>query len=195
MRNQAIRAAGSDGSDGSALRVEFLWLGDRFGHMISVVESTGKVQPILESVEGAADDAWPPSPPLQSLRVETLPGGRRAALLVGMAGRSHWSASVEAPPGEAAFVFDLACRHSARPAHLGSLYRLLVDPVDLGSSQQRVTLPAHCAMVEMAVAPGSGRLIACGQMQPATLAIEPLGGSQTGTARWDYRVALTPAAG
>src|SRR5262245_46882266 len=57
--------------------------------------------------------------------METLPDGRCAALLVGMAGRSHWSGSIEATPASAEIVFDLACRHSGAPQELGSRYRVL----------------------------------------------------------------------
>ena len=75
---------------------------------------------MLESVEGSASDDWPASPPLQNLSIEELAPGRRAALLVGMAGRSHWSASIEPVPGQAALLFDVACRTSDSDVSLGS---------------------------------------------------------------------------
>src|SRR5439155_1224637 len=111
-------------ASGSGLRVEFVWRGDRYGHMISEVGPAGVVEPLLESIEGTAADQWPASPPLQTLSVEELPGERRVALLVGMAGGSHWSASIEAVAEKGELIFDIACRHAAAPVWLGSRYRL-----------------------------------------------------------------------
>src|ERR1044072_2775417 len=67
------------------LSIEFLWLSDRFQQVISIVAADGQRQQLLESIEGSSDDAWPPSPPLQSLTIEDRPASR-VALLVGMAG-------------------------------------------------------------------------------------------------------------
>jgi hypothetical protein len=50
------------------------------------------------------------------------PDGRTFALLVGMAGASHWSASVEADPIRERIIFDVACRIKAEPKWLGSSY-------------------------------------------------------------------------
>ncbi|HUE74496.1 MAG TPA: hypothetical protein VMP01_26670 [Pirellulaceae bacterium] len=124
-----------DGSinDGHKLRIEFFKVEDRFAHRLSAVlvdEAGGEtIVPLAESVEGASDDPWPPSPPLQSLSMEELADGRTAALLVGMAGRSHWSASVEfertsIKPPSFALMFQLACRYSTVPTSLGSTYRV-----------------------------------------------------------------------
>ncbi len=112
---------------GRTLRIEFVRRNDRYGHAVSEVAPDGRARAVLESVEGTARDEWPASPPLQNLSIEELAPGRRAALLVGMAGRSHWSASIEAVPGEAAFVFDIACRTSGGQVELGSLYQV-VEP-------------------------------------------------------------------
>jgi len=124
MRSETIEAMGSGGL---RLRVEFVWRHDRYAHVISIVEANGAVQPLLESIEGTPAEDWPASPPLQSLSVETLTDGRRVALLVGMAGGSHWSASIEAVLDKPELVFDLACRHSVPPTWLGSRYRRLSD--------------------------------------------------------------------
>jgi hypothetical protein len=116
-------------NDGHKLRVEFFQQGDRYAHRLSAILAEGddsrRVIPLAESVEGTPDDPWPPSPPLQSLSMEEMPVAGRAALLVGMAGRSHWSASIELelidknPPR-----FDLACRFTTVPDRLGSTYRV-----------------------------------------------------------------------
>ncbi|HEY2416097.1 MAG TPA: hypothetical protein VGI40_27895 [Pirellulaceae bacterium] len=124
MRSESIEAVGSDGL---GLRLEFRWHSDRYAHLISRIEPGRDPEPLLESIEGATSNTWPPSPPLQSLTFQTLPNGVSAALLVGMAGRSHWSASIEAVPNTADLIFDVACRHSDRPLYLGSQYRILAS--------------------------------------------------------------------
>ena len=106
------------------LQIEFFRQGDRYAHRISLAGDDRPVE-LLVSVEGGghvdgpnpnrpdcdyADDAWPASPPFQELRIEPRSDGRQVALLVGMAGRSHWSASVEADPQLGRFTFDVACR-------------------------------------------------------------------------------------
>jgi hypothetical protein len=110
------------GIEAGDLRVVFHWCGDRYGHTIER-RIDGQWRALLESVEGAPDDLWPPSPPLQSLHIESRPDGP-VALLVGMAGKSHWSASVEAK-GADGLVFDLACRTNENTTRLGSSYLLL----------------------------------------------------------------------
>ncbi len=94
---------------------------DRIAHRIEV-QTAGGWRTLIESVEGTASAWWPSSPPLQSLHVETRSTGS-VALLVGMAGRSHWSASVEIADGGAEAVFDVACRTPVTPDWLGSRYR------------------------------------------------------------------------
>ena len=102
--NKAAIAAGG-------LRVEFLWLGDRYGHRIEAASGA-----VLVSEEGAPEDSWPPSPPLQSLHLETREHVQ-IAYLVGMAGSGHWSASIEADTDieclalETAAFADLLKRH------------------------------------------------------------------------------------
>lgn len=159
---------------GRTLCIEFVRRNDRYGHAVSVVDSDCHARAVLESVEGSAPDEWPASPPLQSLSIEELAPGRHAALLVGMAGRSHWSASIEAVPGEAAFVFDIACRTSGGNAELGSLYRA----VERDGNRCVVTAEKECSVNPA----GQGQI-----------AIVPVGIRGPGTIRWKYRVALARA--
>jgi hypothetical protein len=119
-----MEALESTERDGWRLRVDFQWHVDRLAHQIAAVDVAGQAIPLLHSVEGSADDCFPASPPLQTLSIETLPDGRRAALLVGMAGRGHWSASVETVYQESALLFDIACKVDASDAVVGSRYRL-----------------------------------------------------------------------
>lgn len=165
MRSDAIEAIAADGL---RLRVEFTWLNDRFGHLISAVHPSGEVCPLLESIEGTPADNWPPSPPLQSLSIETLPDGRRAALLVGMAGGSHWSASVEAVTGRAELIFDVACRHTKEPKWLGNSYQRLSkssDALQISSDEELITTPE-------------------------SIAIKPRSTRHGGTTRWKFTIRL-----
>jgi len=100
--------------------VEFAPLGDRQAHRI-VLQQDGQAQLWLESQEGDGSMNWPPSPPLQQLSLENQ-NGRDVALLVGMAGRSHWSLSVEALEDE--IRFDAACRAHESPDWIGSRYAI-----------------------------------------------------------------------
>ena len=101
---------------GEAITIQFPRSGDRFAHSILL-----DGQPVATSLEGGDADDWPPSPPLQQLSIEDL-GNGPVGLLVGMAGRSHWSLSVELQGNEV--VFDAACRIRGDGGELGSHYRL-----------------------------------------------------------------------
>jgi hypothetical protein len=117
------------------LRVVFDWRGDRYGHTVERwIES--QWQPLLESVEGAPDDEWPPSPALQSLQIERRASGP-VALLVGMAGKSHWSASVSITADGQGFLFDVAARITSRRKDLGSAYAWKA-PFDFISCASRI---------------------------------------------------------
>src|SRR4051794_16817168 len=163
MQSEAIEAAGSNGR---RLRLEFVWRNDRYQQIVSAIDPQGHFQVLLESIEGSATDDWPPSPPLQTLTLEQLPDGRRVALLLGMAGRSHWSASVEPLAGEAKIAVDVACRHATQVVWLGSRYRRVGD---VGAS-----LPVSTG--ENTSVADSGQVI---DIMPVTTAAP-------GTTRWRY---------
>jgi hypothetical protein len=156
-------------STGRGLRVEFFRRGDRYAHVISLLDGEA-VTPAWESVEGTDAHDWPPSPALQQISLETLAGGRRALLLVGMAGTSHWSLSVEATQG--ALLFDAACRVKQVPEWLGNHYEsrtpasgllkwVVADDSELAAGPEHVTIQPASATLDL----------------PAT-------------ARWTYRVTL-----
>jgi hypothetical protein len=106
------------------LRLVLEQVGDRVSHFVEIVAADGWLHAELQSVEGTSAEPFPPSPPLQSCSVEEFRPGQRAAFLVGMAGKGHWSASMEAIPGKGTLVFDFACRIPSAPAWLGTTYRL-----------------------------------------------------------------------
>jgi hypothetical protein len=104
--------------------VAFVRHGDRFGHEISWRCADGVLHVLGTSLEGAGDEDWPASPPLQELHFERRSADLSVALLVGMAGSSHWSLVVEAHAARECLVFEAACRVHGTPGLLGSRYRL-----------------------------------------------------------------------
>lgn len=106
--------------ESAQLRLDLWRVGDRFTHR---VYAAGADVLLLASWEGEPDEVWPSSPPLQELHLETRPGGRELALLVGMAGHSHWSLSAELDAAAETLTFDVACRVRGPSGSLGSRYR------------------------------------------------------------------------
>jgi hypothetical protein len=112
--------------EAAGLRVRFFRHADRYAHEIWLCDN-GRWRPALASIEGTPEEDWPASPPFQSLDVEQREG-RPLALLVGMAGASHWSASVQIDPLEPCLHFDVAARvRGLRTGPLGSAYRAAPD--------------------------------------------------------------------
>lgn len=101
------------------LRLQFTWVGDRYGHRIL---SVADGRELACSVEGVATETWPPSPPLQELHFSTTGDGRQVALGVGRAGTQHWSLSFEPQP--TGWLVDVACRVRGAVDRLASRYRL-----------------------------------------------------------------------
>ena len=193
----AIQVLDATDPTGLTLRIEFVPLADRYGHVLSVVEPDGQVHPILESIESAATDEWPASPPLQNLSIEELTPGCRVALLVGMAGRNHWSASIVPVPEQAAIDFDIACRAANSVGPLGSAYVLASSQPHANELLGDPDTPADVAVADnirlriQALAGFECRATLAG----ARVLIGPLVGSRpnSGTWRWKYRVALARA--
>lgn len=144
------------------LRVEFAWVVDRYQHR--VLDSLGNG---LISVDGNAEEAWPPSPPIQQLSLERV-DGQEVILGLGAAGTAHWSISVvptETESGDA-IHFELACRCRQSPERLESTYRPLANGLRINT--------ALASAVEDA---GDGRLC-----------IRPDVHSAGGTTQWSYWV-------
>lgn len=123
---------------GTGLRVVFVKRGDRWGHVICTVEDAGQsheqLTPRLISIERDDRAGRPGSPPLQNMSIEQRANGA-VALLVGMAGNSHWSASVEAIDRERRVIFDVACRLGQTPVQSLTSWYLCnreVRPTDIG---------------------------------------------------------------
>ncbi len=96
--------------------------GDRTGHCVWWLEND-KPYLILKSVEGNPSQAWPESSPFQQIVCENVGAGGKPVLLgVGMAGKAHWSATIEGDSMTEAIAMDIACRTAAVPEYLGSTY-------------------------------------------------------------------------
>lgn len=172
--------------DGFGLQVSFTRTRDRYSHRIAI-QHAGLLLPVLESIEGSDQDRWPCSPPLQQLSFEERAAGP-VALLIGMAGTSHWSVSVETDHRAREVVFDIACRARERPDRLASAYRLLapVDESDNGVSWRAATTDCPQVCRFTVVDPATLRRSA------SELRIEaPTGVVLPGTIRWRYRLAVT----
>ncbi len=118
MKEEAILEA-------AGVCVRFTRVGDRISHAVarqSAADLQGGYQPLFESIEGSANEDWPLSPPFQNVFVERRAGGEQVALLVGMAGSSYWSASVQLQIS-GKLTFDIACLVRATPRFLGSTYQ------------------------------------------------------------------------
>lgn len=128
------------------LRIEFHRDADRYRHEV-VDCGDGLSSVLLASVEGIADEEWPASPPLQELHVEQRGDDKQVALLVGRAGRSHWSLSVEIDRAHRALTFDVACRSATAGDRLASSYRLAAGglPASLPTGD-RIALSSNIAL-------------------------------------------------
>lgn len=173
-----------------ALAVELFHCGDRYAHRV-LAAWDGAWHAVAESMEGSADEPWPPSAVLQHAHIEQRDAGP-VALLVGMSGSSHWSAAV-AHRGDGGLDFDLACRVVAIPGFLGSTYRLAPhvcrqSPRDEGTRPRTLTLAMHQRpLVRMTAADGSTLV----QLDDGTLRIAPVGPSPAAapaTIRWRYAI-------
>jgi len=120
--------------EAGAVRVVFTWQGDRWSHHLepaaggAAAGSDASGESSWRSLDGAwpaaGDPRWPASPVLVELSQVDRPHVGPAILAVGMAGRSHYSASVIRDPTLIDAVrFEIACRIHDGPGWLGSTYR------------------------------------------------------------------------
>lgn len=184
--------------DGKLLRVDFDRSGDRWRHRLLLVlpEGSDVVGPVLllESLEGNSQEDWPVSPPLQFVSIETRPKKLPIALLIGMAGGSHWSASIEQDPATRTVRFDIACRAKSRPENLGSRYRI-APRVELQSGTEAVSLHFAAGGLTFEIAGETGKDAPQPTVRTADNELgihfsEPTN-DQPQTYRWMYRLTAT----
>jgi len=159
--------------DANGLRLELFRQRDRYHHRIVAADGTL----LLTSIEGTDQDDWPPSPPLQQLSIEEIRPGVEVALLVGMAGKSHWSVSIELQDDQLGFIFDVACRSSDAAGWFGSSYEFHKSEPQ-GLEMIGLSVEGQTTLVEAAVQ----RWVA------APNADLPAG--RTSTVRWKYALSL-----
>jgi hypothetical protein len=133
------------------ISVEFYWLGDRYGHSISVVKR-GDRRVVLESIEGDNTDFWPPSPALQELGEPMIVSDSnqvQTTMLVGAAGKNHWAMCVsprdhsnDVRDFQPELVFDIACRIKDPPVWLGNSYHVHARATTISEEPQRANVPA-----------------------------------------------------
>ncbi|WP_425614738.1 hypothetical protein NA78x_004613 [Anatilimnocola sp. NA78] len=184
-------------SDEMLLRVDFDRSHDRWRHrvLLLVPEGSPIVAPVLllESIEGNSEEDWPASPPLQFVSIETRPKKPPVALLMGMAGGSHWSASVEQQAAEKSFTFDVACRAKGQPALLGSRYRLPLRVEEVSLVDNRLNFTAAGLNFELTGVAAKDSPQPTLELQDRELRVhfgEPVS-AQAQTYRWLYRLQVT----
>jgi hypothetical protein len=130
----------------------FTWNGDRWAHRIMTGEAT-----TWTSLDGpcppANDPRWPGSPVLVELSRVSVPrggaAGGEAIVGVGLAGRSHFSASIASDPHDAGVIrFEIACRLHEPPGWIGSTYRqgdrlFRLTPLDESTALPRTVVWAY----------------------------------------------------
>ncbi len=176
--------------DCGPLEIEFVRQQDRIVHTIRFA---GQPTALLTSSEGTDRDDWPASPPLRDIHVESRNNGQQVALLVGMAGTSHWSASFEVDPRQARIVADVACRLHQLPGLLASTYTATDAQWTL---TKQVAVAKHADRIKMAVltvdSADTRLIVADGGLQ-ILYAPAALGDSFPVTVRWKYQITGWPA--
>ena len=131
------------------------WTGDRWTHRITIAGTAAAAD--WTSLDGpcppANDPRWPASPVLVELARVDVPdgtgGGRPAVVGVGLAGRSHFSASIAVDPRDTGMIrFEVACRLHEPPGWLGSTYRqgdrqFRLTPLDDSTALPRTVVWAY----------------------------------------------------
>ena len=173
--------------DGRAMRVRFVPTGDRLRHLVEVLDGD-RICTLIESIEGDSEERWPASPPLQDGDIASRDDWTRMVLLVGMAGSSHWSMSVELTPAGDQLTFDVACRHAEQPAQLLNSYRV-GDYVNARTGAEGLVLVVgeqSFALTAEAIDGQSAR-IAC---QESRLTVHPPRDetAAAATVQWRYRL-------
>jgi hypothetical protein len=174
--------------DGSrqGLRVEFFRSADRLAHTISSV-SGDQVMPLMRSCEGTDQQIFPPSPPMQQLAIQEVEQ-RRVAFLVGMAGRSHWSVSIEADGAQRRLSFDVACRMVPNAeGGLASTYEVLQPSAMEVRSGEIHFRHDHHSTVLRPVSVGSSTTPPIGLL-PSRIEIRPAHQAEASTTRWAYEL-------
>jgi hypothetical protein len=171
--------------EAAGLRVSFHACGDRIAHTVGLTLAN-RVVPLMASVEGTEDEDWPPSPPLATIERPMTHGAPRA-MLIGMAGRSHWSVSVALEEASRRLEFDVACRVASPPARLGCAYRTMLVPseqpecAELAVDGERIHFTPLSPNAAVRITPDG-----------LAVAVEPPEGPFPVTVRWKFEICWLP---
>jgi hypothetical protein len=176
------------------LSVEAHRIGDRFDWRILWEPLSALAIPLLQSVPSTKETAWPAFPPLQELAQECH-SDMEVLLGVGMAGRSHWSVSIDCrqQAQQPAIVFDFACRLSGSPTFLGACWVLGNGLVALPPAS--LDLPWLIRQNETTIATLIPNHYTSLHLEGEQVQVIPLSerGVFQGTVRWGFRIARTEA--
>jgi hypothetical protein len=94
---------------GTSLTFEFTFQGDRWRHTAALSHG-GLAIPVLASLDGAAEDATPPSPAFQDLRLESFSDSVHEFQLMGQCGAAIYSAAARFDDSLNQVEFDVYAR-------------------------------------------------------------------------------------
>lgn len=180
-----LRSQGS-----SSIGLCFVWCGDRYAHRFEWNED-GQSLIGIESLEGADHEAWPASPALQQLNLQTNGSGGSCALLLGMAGKNHWSASIEARAES--LVFDIACRAQGPAQWLGSSYQISSScrrVSEHADGSYQLVFGGDCGQFAVRIVADRAVLAYDQQHGRINVLPRPTDDQQTISARWSYTMQL-----
>ncbi len=185
-------------TSGCGLRVVFFRCKDRLAHRIVVVHGAA-TDILFQSREGNGGQAFPPSPALQQADFQPRAKMPAVGLLLGMAGRNHWSLSVQAYPIQRRLVFDVACACPYETNVQFETTYTLKTPYSLSChspDRQRRGLELEIDL------PTGFQSVYCGSMESGSdvtasmdqrnkyLMMSPTNASWPGTVRWQYEIQL-----
>ncbi len=177
-----------------SLSVRYFKLRDRLTHSIGVVVGDTFI-PVLEAIEGSADDPWPPSPPMQQMVEESFtPDASPVLLGVGLSGNGHWSSAIESKEC-LCLKFDIACKNSKPSTEFGSTYRVLGKIQSTMESNSVGIVLATTTLMANNVVTRIDFLVTIGRMDfsdgEGYIKVSPMSNSNSmQTHRWCYEVRL-----
>jgi hypothetical protein len=116
------------------IRAVFQRENQRWIHQIELSDNSGNYEVVMRSLEGAADNAWPPSPVIQEIEVPVKDGVIRGVIGLGMSGSVHWSMSCYPAPHPVArwariesLIFEAAGRVQGAFERIGTCYHVVPE--------------------------------------------------------------------
>ena len=165
--------------------VQFDSVRERHSHQL-LMRHDSDVLEMVQSIEGAGDEAWPDSPVFQQVEPCELGEGRQGIVAVGLGGTSHWSMAID---GDLAvgLKFDVACRVSESPSFLGSSYRMRQPINTINDSRVEWNSSVNSGgRVDLELLQGS--LTVTENNRRLVILADPVATGFPATIRWGYRL-------